>query len=62
MKLVSHVVSNLNMMPCGTRVNNISRREAFTGRKIDCKRDLKVACGDYVQAHAPNVTDQRSRR
>jgi hypothetical protein len=56
--LVSPVVSSLNMMPCGTRVDKISPREEFSGRKIDYKRDLKVAFGDYVQAHVPNVTDQ----
>ena len=56
--LVSYAVSSLNMMPCGTRVDNISPREAFTGRKIDYKRDLKVAFGDYIQANVPNVSDQ----
>jgi hypothetical protein len=29
------------------RVNNITPREAFTDRKIDYKRDLKVSFGDY---------------
>jgi hypothetical protein len=57
--LVSHVVSSLNIMPCGTRDQyNISPREIFTGRKIDYKRDLKVAFIEYIQAHIPNVTDQ----
>jgi hypothetical protein len=57
-QLVSQLLSSLNMMPCGTQVDNISPNEAFTGRKIDYKRGLKVAFGDYVQAHVLNVTGQ----
>jgi hypothetical protein len=56
--LVANTVSSLNMMPCGTPVDNISPREAVTGRKIDYKRNLTVAFGDYIKAHVPNVTDQ----
>jgi hypothetical protein len=44
--LAAHAVSSLNMMPCNTRVDNISPREAFTGSKIDYKRDFKVAFGN----------------
>jgi hypothetical protein len=47
-----------NMMPCHSRVDSISPREAFTGRKIDYKLDLRAAFGDYIQAHVPNVTQQ----
>jgi hypothetical protein len=56
--LVFYSVKCLNMMPCRTRMDMVSPREAFTGRKIDYRLDLRAAFGDYIQAHLPNVSEQ----
>jgi hypothetical protein len=39
-------------------MDNLSPREAFLGRKLNYKVDLRAAFGDYIQAHVPNVTEQ----
>ncbi len=51
---VPYVVTRLNMVPSGTRVDSTSPRELYLGRKINAARDLRVSFGAYVQAHDPN--------
>jgi len=41
------------MLPSQLRVNAISPVEAFRGRKIDAKRDLRVTFGEYAQVVSP---------
>ena len=57
--LVYYVVSRLNLIPSSTSVNRISAREAFTGRKTDYKRDVRVAFGEYCQVSLPD--DDKSK-
>ena len=40
--LIIIVVSRINLVPYKTGLTNISPAEAFKGRKIDFKRDLKI--------------------
>jgi hypothetical protein len=54
--LVYFVVSVLNMVPSTTSTHRISPREQMTGRRVDARRDLRLAFGDYVQA-SPEKTD-----
>ena len=44
--LVYFIVGKINLIPWN---DNISAREAFTGIKLDYKRDLALKFGDYVQ-------------
>lgn len=53
--LVAFCVIRLNMCPSGTRVDQSSPRELFTGRKIDASIDLRTGFGDYCQCHAENI-------
>lgn len=55
MWLVYFCVTRINMMPCRTRVNEVSPFEAMTGRKLDFKRDLRVSFGEYAQSVIPDV-------
>ena len=48
--LVAYAVSRINMIPTtAVRSDGISPREAFTGRRMDCKVDLRIAFGTCVQ-------------
>ena len=51
--LVFYCVSRVNMLPRSTSVDRTSPREAFTGRKTDYRRDIRIGFGEYVQAHVP---------
>ena len=51
--------SRLNLVPRRTRADTTSPRELITQRKLDYKRDLRFAFGEYVQAYNPHV-DTRS--
>lgn len=53
---VLSVVRNINLQPNSQSTDGVSPHEQFTGIKLDAKRDLRCACGDYVQARVP-VTD-----
>jgi hypothetical protein len=48
--LVAYAVSRINMIPTTTiRSDGVSPREAFTGRRVDYKIDLRIAFGTCVQ-------------
>jgi hypothetical protein len=48
--LISYVVSRINMVPTTTtRLDGVSPREAFIGRKADYKLDCRIAFGTCVQ-------------
>jgi hypothetical protein len=53
--LVYFCISRMNMMPSGTRVDSISPREGFLGRKLDYKIDLRVGFGEYLETTTPNT-------
>ena len=40
----------VNLQPSATSTDNVSPFEQFSGLKLDAKRDLRVAFGDYVLA------------
>jgi hypothetical protein len=46
-------VSRINLVPHKTGLTNISPTEAFKGRKIDFKRDLRVGFGEYAEVFDP---------
>jgi len=48
--VVTFCVNRINCTPRSSGIN-ISPREAFTGRKLDYKRDLTLCFGDYVQLY-----------
>ena len=62
--LVYHCVQRLNIMPSNVRMDSISPREAFTGRRTDYNIDTRVAFGQYCQIESPhavkNSMDPRS--
>ena len=49
-------VRSVNLQPSRTSTDRTSPHEQFTGMKLDARRDLRIAFGDYVQATVP-VTD-----
>jgi hypothetical protein len=50
--LVLFVAHRINCFANSTTINRISPREAFTGRKLDAKRDIMdIGFGEYVQIH-----------
>ena len=49
--LVLFCVSRINIMPSAVRGDRLSPREAFTGRKVNFKRDVTIGFGDYAQVH-----------
>jgi len=51
--LVSFCIRSINLQPSSLRTDPSSPFELFFGRKVDYKRDLRVAFGDYVQCHTP---------
>ncbi len=54
--LVKYCVLMVNNLPSSLRSDSISPKEAFTGIKLDAKRDLRVGFGDYCQIYIPNQT------
>jgi len=58
--LVYFCVSRINMVPSKTRVDRVSPYEAFTGRKIDYNRDLRIGWGEYVQVSNVNIHSKNS--
>ena len=50
-----YCIGCINMQPSSLRQDAISPREAFTGIKVDAKRDLRVSFGDYCQVYQPNI-------
>ena len=58
--LVSFCVSRLNLLPSGVTDSMVVPREAFTGRKTDYERDLRVEFGEYVQAIDATITKTNS--
>jgi hypothetical protein len=56
--LVHFVVSGINMIPNKTGYVGVSPREAFTGRKADYTRDVRIPIGfgDYAHCVVPNTT------
>lgn len=51
--LIFYCVSRINLVPHKTGISNISPAEAFSGRKIDYKIDLRCSFGDYAEVHDP---------
>jgi len=51
--LVYFVVSRINMLPSTSRVDSIPAREAFTGRKLNFKRDVRIGFGSFVHVEMP---------
>ena len=48
-------MSCVNLQPSTTSVDKVSPFEQFSGMKLDAKRDLRVAFGDYVLATPANT-------
>jgi hypothetical protein len=51
--LIMFVTSRINLMPHRAGLLNISPSEAFRGRKIDYKRDLRLGFGEYCEVFDP---------
>lgn len=51
--LVFFCVSRINLVPHKSGLTNISPAEAFLGRKIDYRLDLRCGFGDYVECYNP---------
>ena len=49
-------MSCINLQPSASSSDKVSPYEQFSGMKLDAKRDLRVAFGDYVLA-TPATTD-----
>ena len=47
--LVIFVISRINMVPHRAGYENVAPFEAFTGRKIDFKIDLRISFGEYAE-------------
>jgi hypothetical protein len=61
--LVFFCVSRINLIPHKSGLTSISPTEAFKGRKIDWKTDLRVGFGDYaecVDPYADNTLKSRT--
>ena len=53
--LIEYIMLCVNMLCNSQRVYGVSPREAFTGRKVSVKRDLRAPFGAYLQATAINT-------
>ena len=53
--LIYFCVSRINLFPTRNSLSRISPREAFTGRKTNFKRDVRIGFGDYMQCDIPNI-------
>jgi hypothetical protein len=51
--LIFYCVSRINLVPHKSGITNISPVEAFSGRKIDFRIDLRCSFGDYAEVHDP---------
>jgi len=60
--LVKFITICINVVPSHTRADSVSPREAFTGLKMNCKTDLRVGFGDYVQATIPDPDNTMKER
>jgi hypothetical protein len=60
-RLILFAVSRSNLVPHKSGFADISPREAFTGRKLDFKRDLRCGFGDYMEVVHP-VTDNTMKK
>lgn len=60
--LCNFVAFCLNVVPSHTRMDSISPREAFSGRKLNAKTDLRVSFGEYVQATVPDPDNSMKER
>ena len=60
--LVLFVVTRINMLPRGTSTTRISPTEAVQGRKLDYKRHIRVAFGDYAQFTDTDLDNTMSPR
>jgi len=56
--LIYFCVSRINLFPTKNNLSRISPREAFTGRKTNFKRDVRIGFGDYVQCVIPNLVNK----
>jgi hypothetical protein len=60
--VVANAVYGINCIPSKGGYPGLAPREAFSGRKINFKKDLRVAFGDYAQVFVPNSDNtMRSR-
>ena len=53
--VIFFAVNRINMQPTTSRGDQICPREAFTGRKIDYKRDVRVSFGEYVHVNVAGL-------
>jgi hypothetical protein len=51
--LVIFAISRINMVPHRAGFANVSPTEAFSGRKVNYRRDLRIGFGEYAEAHDP---------
>ncbi len=58
--LVAFAVSRLNLAPANTIVSNITPRQWITGARPDFKRDVRIAFGEYVEAHNSTIVQRNS--
>jgi hypothetical protein len=56
------VTSRINLMPHRAGLSNISPSEAFRGRKIDFKRDLRLGFGEYCEVFDPRADNSMRSR
>ena len=59
MRFCTHSV---NLQRSATFTDNVSPFEQFSGMKLDAKRDLRVAFGDFVYATVPNTDNSMNPR
>ena len=60
--LVYFCVSRINLIPHRSGLAYISPREAFTSRKTDFKRDLRVGFGEYLECAVPRMDNSLQPR
>jgi Reverse transcriptase (RNA-dependent DNA polymerase) len=52
--LVAYAVSRRNVRRTTSRVDSVAPRVAFTGRRIQYKKEFAIAFGDYVESYDPH--------
>lgn len=54
--LVTYATNRLNTRRTSANSTSVAPRVAFTGRKINYKREFALAFGDYCECYDPKVT------
>jgi hypothetical protein len=60
--LIFFCVSRINIVPNKTGLSNLSPIEAFKGRKVDFKKDLRIGFGEYAEVFNPYSDNSMSPR